>query len=97
VRELQNVIERAAILARDGRIRIDLPDAEPAPAPPPCNGPGSAPALETEAERQARQRASIRAALEAAGGKVSGPGGAAELLGLKPTTLASRMKALGIR
>ncbi|MBA4790852.1 MAG: AAA family ATPase, partial [Rhizobiales bacterium] len=36
------------------------------------------------------------AALEAAGGRVSGPGGAAERLGLKPTTLASRMKTLGL-
>ena len=38
----------------------------------------------------------IRAALKAAGGKVSGPGGAAQLIGMKPTTLASRIKALGI-
>jgi transcriptional regulator with GAF, ATPase, and Fis domain len=38
----------------------------------------------------------IRAALKAANGKVSGPRGAAGLLGLKPTTLASRIKALGI-
>src|SRR5262245_47406569 len=36
------------------------------------------------------------AALRAANGKVSDPGGAAELLGLKPTTLASRIKSLGI-
>jgi transcriptional regulator with GAF, ATPase, and Fis domain len=38
----------------------------------------------------------IRLALKAASGKVSGPGGAAELLGLKATTLASRIKSLGI-
>jgi transcriptional regulator with GAF, ATPase, and Fis domain len=38
----------------------------------------------------------IRAALERANGKVSGPGGAAERLGIKPTTLASRIKALGL-
>ena len=38
----------------------------------------------------------IRAALRAAGGKVYGPGGAADLLGVKPTTLASRMKSLGL-
>ena len=36
----------------------------------------------------------IRMALKTAGGKISGPGGAAELLGVKPTTLASRIKAL---
>lgn len=94
VRELQNVIERGVILARNGRLSIDLPGAEmrsPAPAAP---SPG--PVLETEDERRARLRASIVAALDASGGKVSGPGGAAERLGLKPTTLASRMKALGI-
>ncbi len=97
VRELQNVIERAAILARNGRIRIDLPMAEP------CAGsalPGSAAAtatpVETERERRERERANILAALERSGGKVSGAGGAAELLGLRPTTLASRIRTLGI-
>ncbi|MEP9376733.1 sigma 54-interacting transcriptional regulator [Aquabacter sp. CN5-332] len=94
VRELQNVIERGMILARNGRLSIDLPGTErraPAPATP---APGLA--LETEEDRRARLRASILAALEASGGKVSGPGGAAERLGVKPTTLASRMKALGL-
>jgi transcriptional regulator with GAF, ATPase, and Fis domain len=38
----------------------------------------------------------IEAALAATGGKVFGPGGAAELLGVRPTTLASRIKRLGI-
>lgn len=50
----------------------------------------------TEAERRQLDRENILAALKHTGGKVSGPGGAAELLGLKHTTLASRMKALGI-
>ena len=43
-----------------------------------------------------RDRANILAALESCGGKVFGRGGAAELLDVKPTTLASRIKALGI-
>ncbi|PWC38946.1 sigma 54-interacting transcriptional regulator [Azospirillum sp. TSO22-1] len=94
VRELQNVIERAAILARNGRVRIDLPGmASPAP---PAPADAAAPEVETEHERRERERANIRRALERSGGKVSGSGGAAELLGLRPTTLASRMKALGI-
>lgn len=38
----------------------------------------------------------IRAALKQANGKASGPGGAAELLHLRPTTLASRIKSLGL-
>jgi transcriptional regulator with GAF, ATPase, and Fis domain len=42
------------------------------------------------------ERANILAALRQAGGRIRGPGGAAERLGLKPTTLASRIKALGI-
>ena len=50
----------------------------------------------TEDDRRERDRANILA-LEACGGKVFGRGGAAELLDVKPTTLASRIKALGIR
>ncbi|PZU90541.1 MAG: histidine kinase [Chelatococcus sp.] len=95
VRELQNVIERGAILARNGRLFINLPEsalAEPARIAPAVETSG----ILTEADRRRRDRAAIAAALEAAGGKVSGPGGAAELLGLKPTTLASRIRSLGL-
>jgi formate hydrogenlyase transcriptional activator len=91
-RELQNVIERGAILARGGQIRIDLP--EPAPAHKIAN---AAALVVTEDARRDRDRANITAALDACGGKIFGHGGAAELLGIKPTTLASRIKSLGIR
>lgn len=91
-RELQNVIERGAILARGGQIRIDLP--EPARAYRIAN---AAAQVVTEDARRDRDRANILAALEACSGKVFGHGGAAELLGIKPTTLASRIKSLGIR
>ncbi|GJD74216.1 Anaerobic nitric oxide reductase transcription regulator NorR [Methylobacterium goesingense] len=97
VRELENVIERGAILAVRGRLHLDLPEAEPA-----ARGrdavPSLAPATQpvTEAERRARDRAEIEAALAMTGGKVFGEGGAAEMLGLRPTTLASRIKVLGI-
>lgn len=50
----------------------------------------------TEQERLQRDRINIRAALEVAKGKISGKQGAAELLGIKPTTLVSRMNSLGI-
>ena len=50
----------------------------------------------TEAERQFGQRENLLKALSHSGGKVSGPGGAAELLGVKPTTLYSRIKRHGI-
>lgn len=96
VRELQNVIERAAILARNGRLSIDLPHDRRGGAPPASPPVAAAGAFLTEAQRRDRDRASILAALETAGGKVSGPDGAAAILGLRPTTLASRIKALGI-
>jgi hypothetical protein len=50
----------------------------------------------TASEMRAHERANILAALAACSGKVFGPGGAAEMLDIKPTTLASRIKALGI-
>jgi formate hydrogenlyase transcriptional activator len=98
VRELENVIERAAILSARGRLRLDLPDGEPARTPDPVRLPVAAPdgRPATEAERRARDRAEIVAALALADGRISGPGGAAALLGLRPTTLASRIKAHGI-
>jgi len=97
VRELQNVIERAAILARNGRVRIDLPDIAAASPNGRRASAGARNAILTEDDRRERDRANILAALEASGGKVFGQGGAAELLEIKPTTLAARIKALGIR
>ena len=98
VRELQNVIERAAILSQNGRLRIDLPDVSGAQAPTGATRQkaDTRPAIMTSSEMRDHERANILAALEACAGKVFGPGGAAEMLGIKPTTLASRIKALGI-
>ena len=98
VRELQNVIERAAILAQSGRLRIDLPDHQ---GFNPTAGPGrpradARPSVLTDEAMREQERANILAALQATGGKIFGRGGAAELMDIKPTTLASRMKALGI-
>jgi len=97
VRELENMIERAAILARDGRLRIELPDSTPPAAvtdPPAADA--AAPPLLTDADRRSRDRANILAALHSCGGRIFGANGAAALLGVKPTTLASRIKVLGI-
>ncbi len=61
---------------------------------------GPAPAVSppsNEQERVVLERRMIEQALAASGGKVSGPGGAAERLGLKPTTLASRIKRYGLQ
>jgi len=52
--------------------------------------------LVTREELKRQERDAIVSALKQANGKVSGPGGAAELLVMKPTTLASRIAALGI-
>jgi PAS domain S-box-containing protein len=103
VRELHNVIERALILSTDGR-RLNLDRALPesaARAVEALDAPTEAPAdpqrVLTLHELQELERRNIERALAAANGKVSGGGGAAEMLGVNPNTLASRMKALGVR
>jgi transcriptional regulator with GAF, ATPase, and Fis domain len=95
IRELQNVIERAVILSSNGRLHLDVGSRSGAPPvwPPPPER--RRPAL-TETELRRHEHDNMLAALEAAHGKIYGAGGAAEMLGIKPTTLASRMKAMGI-
>jgi transcriptional regulator with GAF, ATPase, and Fis domain len=96
VRELQHVVERALITAAGGELVFDLPAGRgPARAAAPTQVAAASRVL-TDAEVRALEAENVRAALRAAKGKVYGPGGAAALLGVKPTTLTSRMKALGI-
>ncbi|MBI5131254.1 MAG: sigma 54-interacting transcriptional regulator [Rhodopseudomonas palustris] len=99
VRELQNVIERATILAQNGRLRFDPPDS-PGPAQLTAGSshqmPEPRPAVLTAAELRNLERQNIAAALRACGGKIFGNDGAAAMLEMTPTTLASRIKALGI-
>lgn len=102
VRELRNVIERAVILARGGPLHFDLPMTEAAPfAPPakplPAANPTPGLGFLTEAEMQRRERENLAAALESARWRIKGAGGAAELLGVKPTTLLARMKKMGLK
>jgi PAS domain S-box-containing protein len=104
VRELANVIERAVITAREGCLNLDraIPDTAPRPpaAPAPASlaeaSPAEAP-IYTAEELLELERENLRRALEAADWKVAGPDGAASRLGLKPSTLSSRMRALGVR
>ena len=97
VRELQHVIERAAITSTGRRLVLDLP-GELAPTRSATTTPAAvSDRVLTDAEFRDLERDNIQAALQRAGGKIYGAGGAAELLGLRPTTLASRMKALGVR
>ena len=86
IRELQNVIERACVLAK-GPV-VDVPD----------------PALGTRQRRawhpttlDEAEQAHIGRTLEQTGWRIEGPGGAAKLLGLRPSTLRSRIKKHGLR
>ena len=100
IRELRNVIERAVILARGGALAFDLPAGAAPPAARPAEAGGDAearPGYLTESELRRRERDNLRAVLESAGWKIKGPDGAAERLGVKPTTLLSRMKKMGLQ
>jgi len=93
VRELQNVIERAVITSREGRLNLDRALPESSPVAPPT----SATAVLTTTELRQLERQNILRALDACGGRVAGKDGAAQLLGMSPSTLTSRMKSLGIK
>ncbi|MGH6915374.1 MAG: sigma 54-interacting transcriptional regulator, partial [Geminicoccales bacterium] len=99
VRELKNVIERAVILSQGSVLRLDLALPEIA-----LQGGGKPARVEparddvlTEKELKALQKKNILAALKQANWRVSGKGGAAELLGIRPTTLNDRIKTFGIK
>ncbi len=97
VRELQNAVERAVILAEEGPLHFELPTTTANHSAPVNARPAESPTILTREEWKRRERESITGALKQSGGKVFGPGGAAELLNMKPTTLASRIKALGLK
>jgi transcriptional regulator with GAF, ATPase, and Fis domain len=96
IRELQNVIERAVILSKGVRLRLDiaLPHS-PAMAAQAVDTDAQE-VIVTDREWREREHANLLRALERAGGRIYGRGGAAELLGISPTTLASRLRALRI-
>jgi formate hydrogenlyase transcriptional activator len=97
VRELQNTMERAVITARDGRLRFHLAtDAPEDPALRERHGPPAAASILTDDEIRRLERDNLLAALESTDWKIYGPGGTAEILGLKPTTVASRVLRLGL-
>jgi transcriptional regulator with GAF, ATPase, and Fis domain len=98
VRELQNIIERAVITSRDGRLNLDraLPENVNAIAAALSSDGEILKRVRTTKELEDLERQNIIAALEASDWKVAGENGAAQLLGVKPTTLSSRMKALGV-
>ena len=79
-----SIAARVAVPALEGPVFIDAGRS----GPPPILG---------EHEMRRQERENLRRALESCGGKIYGPDGAAALLGLKPTTLASRLKRLQLR
>jgi transcriptional regulator with GAF, ATPase, and Fis domain len=104
VRELRNEIERAVILARGGVLEFDLvvsgqvaPGVRPSPRTDSWATNPAQPEILTEVEVQRFERDNLLLALEAANWRIKGADGAAELLGVKPTTLISRMNKWGIK
>ena len=107
IRELENLVERSILTAESDTLKLSLPNisTEPAislndvlPTTPPLPLPPSQPdngttQLLTLAENE---RAHIKKVLQHTGGRISGPQGAAEILGLPASTLRSRMKKLGL-
>lgn len=98
IRELKNVIERAVISSTGNRLRLDVAVPDSAEENPLATNistpePGN---FMTNKEFRKLEKVNITAALQHAGWKVWGDEGAAELLGMKPSTLAYQMKALGI-
>jgi DNA-binding NtrC family response regulator len=97
IRELQNTVERAVILAQNGPLQFELPQTAVPHSVSTTTTPGETASILTREDWKRTERESIATALKQCGGKIFGPGGAAELLNMKPTTLASRIKALAIR
>jgi len=83
-RELRNIVEHAMIMSKGEILRIHAPESKSDPAPPAA----------TLAEVDRRH---IQAVLTKTGWRISGPNGAAEILGLKRTTLQAKMKKLNIQ
>jgi transcriptional regulator with GAF, ATPase, and Fis domain len=96
VRELQNTVERAIILWQSGPLTFELPASLQPENSVQRLKPAVSAGLLTRDELKRQERETIINALTRTNGKVSGPGGAAELLGMKPSTLASRISSLGI-
>ncbi len=97
IRELQNAVERAVILSQRGPLQFDIGSPSTGAMPPPAaSGSTGTPTLLTRDQLKRQERDSISEALRQTSGKIFGPDGAASLLGMRPTTLASRIQALGL-
>ena len=95
VRELQNIIERAVITSRGGALHFALSPATR--SKPRARRPGETEEIVTAQEMRQREHDNMIAALQRTGGKIYGQNGAAAMLGIKPTTLAARLKTIGFK
>jgi formate hydrogenlyase transcriptional activator len=92
IRELQNVIERAVIISRSATLTVALDELKPNPGLKTTQSRETLQQVLTETERT-----QVLRALEESSWVIAGPNGAAVRLGMKRTTLVSRMEKLGIR
>jgi DNA-binding NtrC family response regulator len=100
IRELRNVIERAVIFAQGGALEFDVPGTASSvnlTSFAPRDVDRAEPEYLTEAEMRRRERENTFAVLTKASWKIKGVDGAAELLGVKPTTLSSRIEKMGLK
>jgi formate hydrogenlyase transcriptional activator len=101
VRELQNVIERAVIISRSGKLSFNLSNdgknIRKKVSPTLQQEGDTKTRILTAKEMDLRYQENIINALNQGGWKITGPDGVAELLGLKPTTLHSKIKKLGLK
>ncbi|HYY28625.1 MAG TPA: sigma-54 dependent transcriptional regulator [Chthoniobacterales bacterium] len=98
IRELRNVIERAVISAQGGALDFDLPvTSADLTSFGPMDGDQAEPEYLTESEMRLRERENLFAVLQKTGWKIKGVNGAAELLGVKPTTLFARIEKMGLK
>jgi transcriptional regulator with GAF, ATPase, and Fis domain len=102
IRELRNVIERAVIFARGGALDFDLPVTGPSTdltsfEPKSARSDQAEPEYLTESEMRRRKRQNLFTVLQKTGWKIKGVDGAAELLGVKPTTLISQIQQMGLK
>ena len=96
IRELQHVLERASITSPKGKLRLELNSPTSTQVTTTDSLTVATDGILTASELRAFEAANIRRALLACDGKVYGETGAAALLGMKPTTLSSRIKSLGV-
>jgi transcriptional regulator with GAF, ATPase, and Fis domain len=98
VRELQNVIERGVIRSRNGQLDLGLRPVRGAVGRPPRRADSDAKSAPVSLDDlKDHERSLLLDALSRTGGKIYGPDGAAALLGIKPTTLSSKVQRMGLK